>query len=199
MRLNASRGSEQYHATNSRIACSYVRCPLTEVRLFGTAVFASSRSGSARTRFGTFFLRDFDLGIGDGLLAVVTASSNGALRGPGLAGCGLPIRLPTPYSDMTPLRARVQDGRLRLDQPTGLPEGTELDLVIDDEGCAAVRRVANASGQSREIGDIPKARLVAACADLQLTNLCVWEVTDLIREQCANAHIRIRTEDNFGD
>jgi hypothetical protein len=40
-----------------------------------------------------------------------------------------------PYSgDMTPLRARVQDGRLRLDQPTGLPEGTELDLVIDDEG-----------------------------------------------------------------
>jgi hypothetical protein len=35
---------------------------------------------------------------------------------------------------MTPLRARVQNGRLRLDQPTGLPEGTELDLVIDDEG-----------------------------------------------------------------
>jgi len=48
---------------------------------------------------------------------------------------GLPIRLLTPYSgDMTPLRARVQNGRLRLDQPTGLPEGTELDLVIDDEG-----------------------------------------------------------------
>jgi hypothetical protein len=35
---------------------------------------------------------------------------------------------------MTPLRARVQNGRLRLDQPTGLPEGTELDLVVDDEG-----------------------------------------------------------------
>lgn len=35
---------------------------------------------------------------------------------------------------MTPLRARVQNGRLHLDQPTGLPEGTELDLVIDDEG-----------------------------------------------------------------
>jgi hypothetical protein len=45
------------------------------------------------------------------------------------------MRLLTPYSDvMTPLRARVKDGRLRLDQPTGLPEGTELDLVIDDEG-----------------------------------------------------------------
>ena len=48
---------------------------------------------------------------------------------------GLPICLLTPYSgDMTPLGARVQNGRLRLDQPTGLPEGTELDLVIDDEG-----------------------------------------------------------------
>jgi hypothetical protein len=35
---------------------------------------------------------------------------------------------------MTPLRARVENGRLHLDQPTGLPEGTELDLVIDDEG-----------------------------------------------------------------
>lgn len=35
---------------------------------------------------------------------------------------------------MTPLRARVQNGRLRLDQPTALPDGTELELVIDDEG-----------------------------------------------------------------
>jgi hypothetical protein len=35
---------------------------------------------------------------------------------------------------MTPLRARVENGRLHLDQPTALPDGTELDLVIDDEG-----------------------------------------------------------------
>jgi len=27
VRLNARRGSEQYHVTNSRIACSYGRCP----------------------------------------------------------------------------------------------------------------------------------------------------------------------------
>ena len=48
---------------------------------------------------------------------------------------GLLIRQATPYiGAMTPLRARVQGGRLRLDQPTELPEGTELDLVIDDEG-----------------------------------------------------------------
>ena len=35
---------------------------------------------------------------------------------------------------MTPLRARVENGRLHLDEPTALPNGTELDLVIDDEG-----------------------------------------------------------------
>jgi hypothetical protein len=41
----------------------------------------------------------------------------------------------TPYTDgMMPLRARVENGRLRLDEPTALPDGTELDLVIDDEG-----------------------------------------------------------------
>jgi hypothetical protein len=39
-----------------------------DVRLFSTAVLTCSRSGRARTRFGTFFVRDFDLGIGDGLL-----------------------------------------------------------------------------------------------------------------------------------
>jgi hypothetical protein len=37
-----------------------------------------SRSGSARTRFGVFVLRDFDFGIVDGLLAPSPiASSNG--------------------------------------------------------------------------------------------------------------------------
>lgn len=35
---------------------------------------------------------------------------------------------------MDRLRARVRDGRLVLDEPTDLPEGTVLDLVIDDEG-----------------------------------------------------------------
>jgi hypothetical protein len=31
-------------------------------------------------------------------------------------------------------RAQVKNGRLTLDEPTTLPEGTVLDLVIDDEG-----------------------------------------------------------------
>jgi hypothetical protein len=35
---------------------------------------------------------------------------------------------------MSGLRARVKDGRLILDQPTSLPDGTTLDLVLDDEG-----------------------------------------------------------------
>ncbi len=35
---------------------------------------------------------------------------------------------------MSAIRARVHDGRLRVDEPTELPEGTVLDLVVDDEG-----------------------------------------------------------------
>jgi len=39
-----------------------------------------------------------------------------------------------PYiSYMSPLRARVEKGRLVLDEPTTLPEGTIVDLVVDDE------------------------------------------------------------------
>ena len=34
---------------------------------------------------------------------------------------------------MSPLRARVEKGRLVLDEPTTLPEGTVVDLVADDE------------------------------------------------------------------
>ena len=35
---------------------------------------------------------------------------------------------------MPGLRARVHNGRLVVDEPTDLPEGTVLDLVVDDEG-----------------------------------------------------------------
>ena len=35
---------------------------------------------------------------------------------------------------MGPLRARVENGRLQLDTPTELPDGTEVDLVADDGG-----------------------------------------------------------------
>src|SRR5688572_29445103 len=35
-------------------------------------------------------------------------------------------------SSMQPLRARVQNGRIVLDEPTDLPEGTEIELVPVD-------------------------------------------------------------------
>jgi hypothetical protein len=35
---------------------------------------------------------------------------------------------------MSSLRAHVENGRLVLDEPTTLPDGTVLDLVLDDEG-----------------------------------------------------------------
>jgi hypothetical protein len=34
---------------------------------------------------------------------------------------------------MLPLRARVTNGRLVLDEPTTLPEGTEVELALVDE------------------------------------------------------------------
>jgi hypothetical protein len=35
---------------------------------------------------------------------------------------------------MNQLRARVEKGHLILDEPTTLPDGTVLDLVLNDEG-----------------------------------------------------------------
>jgi hypothetical protein len=35
---------------------------------------------------------------------------------------------------MSPIRARVENGRLVLDEPTTLPDGTVIELVADDEG-----------------------------------------------------------------
>jgi len=35
---------------------------------------------------------------------------------------------------MSPLRARVEKGRLVLNEPTTLPDGMVIDLVADDEG-----------------------------------------------------------------
>ena len=32
------------------------------------------------------------------------------------------------------MKARVDGGRLRLDEPCSLPAGTVLDLVLDDDG-----------------------------------------------------------------
>ena len=65
---------------------------------------------------------------------------------------------------MSPLRAKVQKGRLVLDEPTTLPEGTVIDLVADDEGDdltdperGALHEALAASGKSAEAGRLRPA------------------------------------------
>jgi hypothetical protein len=65
---------------------------------------------------------------------------------------------------VSPLRARVEKGRLVLDEPTTLPEGTVIDLVADDEGDdltdqerRALHEALAASGKSAEAGRLRPA------------------------------------------
>jgi hypothetical protein len=62
---------------------------------------------------------------------------------------------------MSPLRARVEKGRLVLDEPTTLPDGTVVDLVGDDEGDdlteegrRALHETLSASWKSAEAGRV---------------------------------------------
>lgn len=69
---------------------------------------------------------------------------------------------------MGPLRARVKKGRLVLDEPTTLPEGTVIDLVIDDDGDdltdderRALHDALSASSRSAEAGHLrPATRIL---------------------------------------
>jgi len=65
---------------------------------------------------------------------------------------------------MSPLQARVENGRLVLDEPTKLPEGTVVDLVADDEGDdltdeerRALHEALSASWESAEAGRLRPA------------------------------------------
>lgn len=67
---------------------------------------------------------------------------------------------------MNPLRAHVEKGRLILDEPTTLPEGTVVELVADDEGDdltdeerRALHEALSASWKSAEAGN-PRAASV---------------------------------------
>ena len=70
-----------------------------------------------------------------------------------------------PYSSgVSPLRARVEKGRLVLDEPTTLPEGTVVQLVADDEDDdltdderRALHDALSASWQSAQAGDLRPA------------------------------------------
>jgi len=73
-----------------------------------------------------------------------------------------------PYSNpMSPLRARVEKGRLVLDEPTTLPEGTVVDLVADDEDDdltdderRALHEALSASWKSAEAGHLRPASAI---------------------------------------
>jgi uncharacterized membrane protein len=65
---------------------------------------------------------------------------------------------------MSPLRAHVEKGRLVLDEPTTLPEGTVLELVADDQGDdlsdeerRALHQALSASCKSAEDGQLRPA------------------------------------------
>ena len=68
---------------------------------------------------------------------------------------------------MSPLRAHVYKGRLVLDEPTTLPDGTVLDLVADDEADdltdserRALHDALSASWESAETGQLRPASAV---------------------------------------
>ena len=68
---------------------------------------------------------------------------------------------------MGPLRARVEKGRLVLDEPTTLPDGTVVDLVADDQGDDLTdeeRRILHealaASSKSAEAGHLRPAAAI---------------------------------------
>lgn len=68
---------------------------------------------------------------------------------------------------MSPLRARVENGRIVLDEPTTLPDGTVIDLVADDEGDDlsdeerhALHEALSASWESAEAGRLRPASAV---------------------------------------
>jgi len=73
-----------------------------------------------------------------------------------------------PYSiRMSPLRAHVEKGRLVLDEPTTLPEGTVVDLVADDEGDdltaderRALHEALSASWESAAAGRLRRASAI---------------------------------------
>ena len=68
---------------------------------------------------------------------------------------------------MSGLLARVEKGRLVLDEPTDLPEGTVVRLVADDEGDdltdderRALHEALSASWQSAEAGRVRPASAI---------------------------------------
>jgi hypothetical protein len=74
---------------------------------------------------------------------------------------------------MSALRAKVRGGRLVVDEPTSLPEGTELELVVvggadlDDEERARLDEALDASWASASEGTIEADDLLAEIERLE--------------------------------
>lgn len=69
--------------------------------------------------------------------------------------------------NMSPLKAQVRNGRIVLDEPTTLPDGTVIDLVADDEGDdltdqerQALHETLSASWKSGEDGHLRPASAI---------------------------------------
>jgi hypothetical protein len=69
---------------------------------------------------------------------------------------------------MQPLKARVRNGRILLDEPTTLPDGAEVDLAIiggddlDDNERAALHRSIDESIEDEEAGNVEDLASVIA-------------------------------------
>ncbi len=68
---------------------------------------------------------------------------------------------------MSPLKAHVRNGRIVLDEPTTLPDGTVINLVADDEGDdlteeerRALHEALSASWKSAEAGRLRPASAI---------------------------------------
>ncbi|HTU35867.1 MAG TPA: hypothetical protein VMF66_18845 [Candidatus Acidoferrum sp.] len=79
------------------------------------------------------------------------------------------MRLSAYITDMSPLRARVEKGRIVLDEATTLPDGTIIELVADDEGDdltdAESRALHEAISASRKSAEEGRLRPTSAILD----------------------------------
>lgn len=68
------------------------------------------------------------------------------------------------------VKATVRDGRLVVDEPTELPEGTVLELVIDDEGddLGADQHEALRAAITRSLDQAAEGR-IAPCDEILAT------------------------------
>lgn len=68
---------------------------------------------------------------------------------------------------MQALKARAKDGRLVFDEPTDLPDGAEVEVVVMDDDLAPEERAALHASLDRALADSENGRGVDAFAYLQ--------------------------------